>query len=291
MKRYSYAVNAIKKLKEKLDIKQPEGLFSPVVIMKTGDITIKNSELDIEFDIPFDDDTEANESEIILYNLSKTTIQKIKKGNKLTIEAGYKGDTGIVLSGYISRKKTKYDGVDKITTINVIDNNKLKEREIENISFTKGCKASYILKTLVGKVGLPVGIFKIVRDYTYKDEVTIDGGLMDSIRKYAQVCGVSAYICKGKIYVRNLKDGDNTRFVIKEDTGLLSVEEFEEENKVEDYVDKINGLNITMLLQHRITTASIINVASKNYKGKYRVRSGHHSYDGTDFLTELEVIS
>lgn len=288
-KRFSYVVGSFRKASEKMETELP-GLFGQEVIIKAGDVTIKNSDLDVEFEVPFDDDTEANESEVVIYNLTGTTIAKLKKGSKLTIEAGYSGDTGIILSGYISRRKTTREGVDKRTTINVIDNNKLKEREVKSISFKEGCKSSYILKALVKKVGLPIAVFKTKRDHVYKEKVSVDGGLMESIKKYAQVCGVSAYICKGKIYVRSLKDGDNTSFTIKDDTGLLSVEDFEEETTVEEFEDKISGLNIKMLLQHRITTASIINVSSMEHSGKYRVRSGKHSYDGTNFTTEIEVI-
>lgn len=281
--------NMFNKLIDIMEIK-PNGLYGQEVVLKSGDITIKNSDLDIEFDISFDDDTEANESEVVIYNLTTTTLNKLKKGQKVTLEAGYSGDTGIILSGYISKKVTKWEGVDKKTTLYIIDNNQLKEKKIKSISFKKGSKASYILKTLVDKVGLPVGVFKIKRDYTYKDKTTVDGGIMENIKKYAKTCGVSAYICKGKIYVRSLKDGDNIKFTVKPETGLLSIEEFEEEEEIEKYKDVTKGLNISMLLQHRITTASIIQVQSKNFKGTYRVRSGKHTYDGINFLTEIEVI-
>lgn len=281
--------NMFNKLIDIMEIK-PNGLYGQEVVLKSGDITIKNSDLDIEFDISFDDDTEANESEVVIYNLTTTTLNKLKKGQKVTLEAGYSGDTGIILSGYISKKVTKWESVDKKTTLYIIDNNQLKEKKIKSISFKKGSKASYILKTLVDKVGLPVGVFKIKRDYTYKDKTTVDGGIMENIKKYAKTCGVSAYICKGKIYVRSLKDGDNIKFTVKPETGLLSIEEFEEEEEIEKYKDVTKGLNISMLLQHRITTASIIQVQSKNFKGTYRVRSGKHTYDGINFLTEIEVI-
>lgn len=289
MERTSYAIAAFQTLKEKVSTK-PDGLFGHQIRLKTGGVTLDGDQLDIEFDIPFDDDTEANESELIVYNLSDTTRKQIKKGDKLTLEVGYQNDTGIILSGYISRVKNQWEGVDQKTIISVLDNNNLKEHDITSLAYKKGTKASTILKALVNKVGLPVTVFKPVRDYTYKDKVNVDGGLMENIRKYAKVCGVSAYICKGKIYVRSLKDGDNIQFIVCEETGLLSVEEFEEESTAEGYKNTIQGLNLTMLLQHRMTTAAIVTVKSRNYNGQYRIRSGRHTYNGTDFITEIEVI-
>ena len=59
-------------------------LYHHTVTIKIGDITIDNEELDCEFDIPFDDDTEADEAEIIVYNISNTN--SISKAKALRVE-------------------------------------------------------------------------------------------------------------------------------------------------------------------------------------------------------------
>lgn len=266
------------------------GLYSHTVIIQTGDVTIDNEELDCEFDIPFDDDTEANEAEIIVYNLSDLTIQNIKKDSPITVTAGYGDDTGIIFSGLISKARSYYSDEDRVTEIHAIDQANLKERDLQNISYAGGTPASRILQDLVGMVGLPVAVFAPKRDHVYKDKATIDGGLMENIRKYAGVCGVSAYICKGQIYVRHILDGDGLDFALSADTGLLSLSEFEEEQTAEDFKDTVHGYEITMLLQHRVTTASLVNLQARNVSGAFRVREGSHSYDGTDFLTKVKAI-
>ena len=266
------------------------GLYQHSVIIKTGDVTIDNQELDVEFEIPFDDDTEADEAEIIVYNLSNLTIQNIKKDAQISVTAGYGTDTGVIFSGIVSKVKTYYSGEDRATEIYAIDQANLQERELKSISYAKGTTASKILRDLVGQVGLPVAVFSPKRDHTYKDKSTVDGGLMENIRKYAKVCGVSAYICKGQIYVRHILDGDGLDFTLSSDTGLLSLSEFEEEQTAEDFKDTVTGYEMTMLLQHRITTASLIHVQSRNVTGTYRVREGSHTYDGTDFLTKVKAI-
>ena len=283
-------VKSIKGVAGKIN-ETPEGLYGHSVTITTGDVTIKNSDLDIEFNIPFDDDTEANEGEITVYNLTAATINAIKKKAAITVKAGYGKDTGVIFSGYISKKKTYWEDNDKITKIYAIDKNGKEEKEITNISFGSGTKASTILKNLVGRVGLPLAVFKTKRDYTYKDKVTVDGGLMSSIKKYAEICGVTAYVCKSKIYVCPLTYGTHDTFNLTADTGLLSAVEFEEENTAEDYTDTITGLEIEMLLQHKVQTGSIININSKNYKGDYRVREGSHVYNDDEFLTKVKAVS
>lgn len=269
---------------------QAGGKFGRVVKIQTAGLTISN-DLDIEGTIPFDDDTEANEAELVVYNLSKTTIGKLKPDEEITVTAGYGSDTGIIFSGVISAVKTRWVDLDKVTTIKAVDDIKVKDRDLESIAFKTGSKASYILRTLVDKLGLPVAVFRTRTDFTYKEAETVSGSLMGAIKQYAEVCGVSAYIHKRKIYVRHLSDGDDLGFEVSEDTGLIgSPEEFTEEVKNDNYEETINGIKFKMLLEHRISVASIINMSSRDYNGKYRVRSGQHTFNESDFYTEITAI-
>ena len=272
-------------------VQVPNGVFGRIGKIESGGVKIDAATLDVEWDIPFDDDVMANEGEIIIYNLSKTTIQALKQNNPITVEAGYKNDTGLIFDGIIRKVTTKREGVDKKTTIKVVDDVSREEKKITNVTFQKGTKASYILRNLINRVSLPCAVFSVKRDHTYKDEVKIDGDLFDNIKKYAEVCGISVYINKRKIYARHLKDGDNIEFTVNAKTGLInSPEEFEDEITAEDYTDKIKGCNFSMLLQHRITTAAIINLDSANLKGKFRVRSGRHIFNRDEAITEVEAI-
>lgn len=266
------------------------GQWGQVVLIKCGKVIIDSREIDCEFEVPFDDNTEANEALIIVYNLTDRTINQLKMDAVITIEAGYGEDIGMIFSGVITYRKTRIEQADKVTKIYAVDDVSREERKLENVSYSKNTKASYILKDLCEKVGLPIAVFKVERDHTYKESVTINSDIMASIEKYAKICGVSAYICKQKIYVRSLKDGDNLAFALDENTGLLSANPFEEEETNEDYEDKIEGYELEMLLQHRIQTASVIHLKSVNYSGTYRVREGTHDYDGTNFLTRVKVV-
>lgn len=267
---------------------EPKGVFGSVAIIKCGKIEIKSTELDLEFQVPFDDDMEANEAEITVYNLSKSTISKLKRKAAISIEAGYKDDTGIIFKGFIDRVSTKYNGADKVTTIKCLDD--MKKKKVTNLSFAKNKKASYILKTLIDKTGLPVAVFEVRRDHTYTSEQTVDGDLMENIKKYAKVCGISVYVNKGKIYARHLKKGDNINFTVQASTGMIDCpEEYEEEITAEDFKETVKGYNIKMLLQHRMTTGAIIKLSSKVAKGKFRVRSGTHTFSPSECTTQIKV--
>lgn len=268
---------------------KPNGVFGSQATIKCNGAIIKSSELDLEFTIPFDDDMEANEAEIIIYNLSNTTIGRLEKGKKITVEAGFKGDTGVIFTGYIDKKKTAFEDVDRKTTLKCVDRVGKKTIKKE-ITYKKGTKASSILKDLIGKTGTPIAVFKIKRDYTYKDEQKVDGDLMENIKKYAEVCGISVYVNKGKVYARTLKEGDALNFTVNEDTGLIgSPTEYEEEITAEKYKDKIKGYEIESLLQHRFTTGGIINLKSRNVNGKFRIRSGKHTFNSGEAVSTIKV--
>lgn len=291
MAKISHVIKAFEGLSTAVSSGVPDGLWGWKIIIQSGNVTIDGNELDVEFSVPFDDDLEANEAEIVVYNLTSTTIQGLKKDQDISITAGYGEDTGVIFKGKISLVTTKVDGVDKKTTINALDSQGQQERTIESISYKAGVKASYILKDLIGRLKLPIKVFKMRKDHTYKDAVTVSGGIMAAIQQYSDVCGVSTYICKGEVYSRYLKDGDAINFTVSTDTGLIgSPESFEEEINVDDTTEKVNGYKFTMLLQHRITTASIINLTSKEVSGSFRVRGGTHKFDGSAFTTECEVI-
>lgn len=269
------------------DIK-PDGIFGSKAIVTCGQITISSDTLDLEFTVPFDDDMEPNEAEIVVYNLSDNTIKQLKKGAALSIEAGYTDDTGVLFSGFISKVKTTYEAADKITTIKAMDD--VKKRSVESLSFAAGTKASYILKALIDKTGIPIAVFKPRRDHTYKDSQTVDGDLMENINKYATVCGISVYVSKGKIYARYIKEGDNLNFTLSVDTGLIDYPtEYEEEITAEDYTETVNGWEAEMLLQHRIFAGSKITLKSKVASGTFRVCSGEHRFSPDEAVTKVRM--
>lgn len=268
---------------------KPEGVFGSEATVICGNVRISSKELDLEFTIPFDDNLEPNEAEIIVYNLTNDTIKQFSHHAKISIEAGYEGDTGVVFSGFVDRVATSRENSEKKTVIKCLDD--VTNKTVESLSFGKGTKASHILKTLINKTGIPVAVMKVKRDYTYKDGTIVDGDLMDAIRQYSEVCGVSTYVCKGKIYCRHISEGDNINFKVSTDTGMIgSPEEYQEEISAEDFEDVINGYEIEMLLQHRMQTAAIINLSSIDVTGKYRVRSGEHTFNNSEATTKIKVM-
>nr|WP_284641182.1 hypothetical protein [Paenibacillus chinjuensis] len=238
----------------------------------------------IEGSVPFDNDPLPNESEIKIWNLTQDTIERIQRGDVLTINAGYRGDVGVILHGFISKVHTKREGVDKITTIYVLDSEDLSSRKLTDVAYAEGTLASYILKEMAAQLGLPIAQFELNQDYRYEDGYTASGEVTKIISDIAADCGTSAYVNKGKLYIRNLRRGADDVFSLNVETGMIgSPEPFEDEH--------FKGYNLKSQLQYRITTASIIDVTSSYFEGRVHVRSGSHTFSRTgDFITEVEAI-
>lgn len=96
-------------------------LFGRRVEVIAGSRKFDGDDFTINFEVPFDDGVEPNISTIELYNLRDQTINRLKKGTQVTINAGYKGDMGAIFLGQAQTVYTEWSRVDKITELNCID--------------------------------------------------------------------------------------------------------------------------------------------------------------------------
>ncbi len=245
-------------------------------------------DLTIHFDVPFDDEPEPNEAKVDLYNLNSDTLNRMRKGQQLTVNAGYTEDEGVILGGFISKMLTNYESVDKVTSISVLDGQKMDSKKTESMSFKKNIRGSQILNKLIPVLGLPVAVLSLPEDKTYPKGYTADGEVTSTILEVAQDCGASFYIKKGQVYIRPLTEGDDMSFTLSPDTGLIGTPSpFEEEGA---NGETVTGYKVKCLLQHRISTAAIIHIKSKYVSGQFRVKRGRHRSQDQDFITEMDVI-
>lgn len=327
----SKLISHVQGLSNAVQTSTPDGLFGRTLVVKTGNLTFDMKDYDIEIVSEFDDTIISNETEISIYNLTANTIANFKNGQTITVYAGYKDDIGIIFTGLIDKVKTSFDNNDKKTTIYALDQiySNIHLSETVNQSYggtikTKGgsnilavwhdslgrehhikgdksfpaksykinTKASYILKELLNMTGIPIAIFKLKRDHTYTDKVSLSGSLVDNIKKYSDVCGVSTYINNGKLYCKDVAQSDSEQFTIDVNHGLVeSVEEFEEEITTDDVTEVVTGVNLKTLLNHRLNVGSVLNITSINKSGKFIVKKCTFTINDTDFYSEIEAIT
>lgn len=244
-------------------------------------------ELDIGFIVPFDNDEEPDVAKATIYNLSDNSINSIKKEQNVIINAGYKGDIGTIFKGTIQKAVTRWSGVDKVTELTIGDGSQQWLTKEVSEAYGEGITASAILDDLCGKFGLELGRIDLVNDLTYPKGRVIDAMLKDAIKQIVIECDTEFKISKGRIFIMPHNEGIPTGFLLNKDTGLIgSPEVFEKEEDGET----LNGFKVKMLLNHRVTVDSIIQVQSRTANGIYRVLKGKHINNGSDYLTEVEVM-
>lgn len=260
--------------------------FGRVAEMIVANRKFSMDDFAMEATIPFDYDILPNESEIKIWNLSDQTLNNIKYGALLQMNGGYRGDVGLMLQGYISKVQTQWEGVDKVTSIFVLDSEdkNYDKKEVKETAFAKNTSASYILKQMAKVINLPIAQMVLNVDYQYKEGYTAKGIIIEIIAKVAKDCGTSAFINKGKLYVRSLRRAGDHVFQLAKTTGLIGTPERFEEGG-------FKGFNLKSQLQHRITTASVVDLTCSQFTGRLYVRSGtHHISRNGDFTTEMEAI-
>lgn len=262
-------------------------LFGRVVkVHIEGDykVDFSRKDLHIEFEVPFDDDEKPNESWISIYNLSANSINKIKKDAAITLQAGYTSDYGVLVQGKISRVTTNRNGVDKITTIYILEGQDYSGiKTPKEIAFQAGTTAEVIINRLVKELGIRLAEMKLPKNPVYKSGYTVTGNIQNNLLEVVKECGAALYYRRGSLIIRSITEGTDERFLLEESTGLIeSPETFEEEG--------VKGYSFKCLLQHRITTASIIEFKSKTANGKYRAKKGKHICQGNEFRTEGQAI-
>lgn len=265
------------------------GLYRQRVQMIFDSVIIDSDTLDCEFTIPFDNNTEANEAELTIYNLSYNTTNQLRIGGNVTVKAGYGEDLGVIFTGTISDKQVVNEDTDRVITIQAMDGAGLQECDVE-VSYCEGNTAQGILYDLAVRLGFPIATWQPVRDYTFDRTNNVDGSLMDAIEKYAGICGISAYICKGMLYMQPLSASGLDACSLSVETGLLTAEEYEKEKKNGEFEDTIRGWELEMLLNHRIQTGTRIDLDSNRAKGSFYVQEGTHEYDGKTMITKVIAV-
>lgn len=249
-----------------------------------GGKSFHSDELDIEFNVPFDNDDEPDIANATIYNLSENSINAIKRQQNVIINAGYKGDTGTIFMGTLQKCVTRWDGVDKVTELTIGDGSQQWLTKHVSKSYADNVTASSILRDLTGMFGLELGNLQLQKDITYPKGRVINAMLKDAVKQIVAECGSQFNISKGKIIIIPYGNGIQTGFLLNSNTGLIgSPEAFEKEEDGKT----VKGYKIQMLLNHRITVNSIIQVESKTANGTYRIVKGKHT---SDFLTDVEVL-
>lgn len=257
-------------------------LYRQKVELMAGDKKFTNDDFEIDFDVEFSDEKEPNISEVILYNLSNSTISEIRDKKYVILNAGYDIDIGNILTGNIADVKTYWDELDKVTNIFVKDG----PVNVQNVNKTykEGIDSTFVINDLVSELGLAIGEIKPNKVITYTQGKVVTGSPYQSLKQIVADTGSRLFIDKSKAYVRPKTAGTMTAVVLNSESGLIG-----SPMEVTEEIDgkQVVKYNVMCLLNHEITTDAVIKIESKTINGMYKVEKGNHK---GDFITECVVL-
>lgn len=269
-----------------------------------------DDQVEIRFHSKFDNNAQPNESRIEILNLSKTTVRRFKRGMRVTLEAGYDGDFGILSIGKLDKITERWEGPTKINTLYYIEGDDFSKIKVDAttatkdtvryhkdghkqgdvvegalaINFAKGTDGLTIIKRLSSALGMKIEGDIILREnVVYKKGYSCTKVILNDLETVVNDCGSIIYHRRGKIVIRPINMGTDERFKLTEETGLIGIPSMEESQEG-------TIIKVRCALQHRITTCSIIDIESRYIKGKYRVFKGEHIAEKSQFYTEFYAI-
>lgn len=266
----------------------PNYIFKRVTIIdiqgNNWNTTFNGDDFHITFEVPFDSDTAPNVITVHIYNLTKLSVGRLGKGMSVSVQAGYVGNYGVLSRGKLTSIRTYREGADRVTELKIIDGMDVSAKKAEkNVTFKQWTRGDVIIKKIVDLLGLRLSELRLPDNKQYPKGYIISGNLINQLITIAKDCGASVFWKRGNLVVRSLQEPTSETCFLSEDTGLIGSPEYFADDSGKGYIAK-------SLLQHKITPGVLIEFKSRTSNGKYRARKGKHVGNGSEFVTEVEVI-
>lgn len=249
---------------------------------QVGEIGFGTNELHIQFSVEKSDVASPNTAKISIWNLNPAHKAALEEKDCIvTLNAGYRGNTPMVLTGTVTNVVTENDGADQKTTIDVLDGRKELRDSYVTLGYLQSTDSKLILQDAAGQMGLPITFspgasFKPLESYSY---VGLAKNVLD---KVCASNNLTWTIQNGVIQVTKPNEPISTvAHLISPQTGLIgspkkltqseknsgSAEENSSKNKAQA------GWEIRYFLNAAIGVNDLVQLQSKAASGIFRVKS------------------
>jgi hypothetical protein len=238
----------------------------------------------------FGKDGEPDFCVIDIYNLLTDTEEMFKveedSGKKLTLRAGYGGDSGILIVGIIKHVAVFNEGNDRICEIEVHDTAVSYDKVI-NRSYVPGTTAEQILKQIITvESGLELGKIQLPINLIYVEGISFSGSPKEIIQEIAEDCNAEIHIVHGMIYVLPVGGVRDDTVILSPTTGMIG-----SPKRIDGEESEILW-EVESLLNYRIRHGTKVELDSDKVKqanGTYVVDSGFHVNTGSEFKTTVKL--
>ena len=283
-------------------------LWKQVRLITIGDIVFDYDELDVEFEVKCTDDNKSDLATIKLYNLSDTTLQKLKLNQDVSIDAGYRDIHGVIFNGIVESISTSRDENDFITTIEATPNNRAYANTIINRQFKAGIKASEVIKQIGTMCNFTMDIKELAKDTVYPNGKVFSGRLSNVIPILARDTGTICRFTNTTVEFKLPNKAYSSVLHLGGEQGLIRIDKKmdkadikekkgpQAESKNKSNVDKkINKskFDIECLLVPLIKIGQLLEIESTLFKGQVIVKECNFVASGLESFTvsaSVEVV-
>jgi len=255
-------------------------LYNRVTKLIIGSKEYDGRQIDIDFTVEFDNNPEPNIHEISIWNTTEDTKALIKKGVPVILNAGYGHDIGSIVVGTVGDFEVNRYDTDNELKLLVGDGIESWLNATVVKSYVANITSQAVVNDLLGMFGLEVGKLALKSNITYANGISFNTSLNQALKRIASDTKSKFYIKNGVAFMVSEDFNVSTGFLLNADTGLIGTPE-----KIQ--IDKKIGWKIRCLLNHRLSTDSLLQVQSRSLNGNVKVVKGKHT---SDFISELEVL-
>ena len=253
-----------------------------------------------------DNDDKPSEFTIELYNLTKTTANKVSLKDNVILNAGYGSDLGEVASGFVIKKEYN-DNVLKLTCSEI----DVKYNKVISSAYEPMTTASTIINDIAKQIDFYVKQLELKNDVVYKIGESIHGHALAEIQEIVKDCGSKINIKNNMIYIYYKDLADTSKIVIDYTSGLLeepkssNVPEIKIEAKKEEEsktttkkattkkeaekVEIKEDYEVKCLLIHYLKKGDVFHLKSQEVDGDMRILS--MSIDNFIMTLKVKVIN
>lgn len=229
--------------------------------------------LHISFAIEKADTDSQNTAKVSIWNLNDEHIAELgKKDCTITLRAGYGSRMPLIFSGIVTFAKSKKDGNDVVTEVELVDNRVELRDTYVSISYSGNINSETVVQDIAGQMGLAVSFSYNAEFKDIPNGYSFVGPARDALTKACETSGLTWSINNGVLQIK--KPGDTMSLEVYElsvDTGLVGIPEQVQVSA--DVGEPQRGWDVEYLMNAAINVSDYVYLNSKYVQGYFRVYS------------------
>ncbi len=253
------------------------------------------TDLDMSFTIDKKLTREPNTCDLTIVNASPRTRARLEK-NPLTVrlEAGHDNTPRFLFLGDLRFGRSKLDGVDWNTKLQLQDGGRAYAHARINRSYTAGTPTIVLIRDAAKSLGLVLpraietGVGHEELHAALKSGTVLEGKARDELTRLLAEYGYTWSIQSGKLQIlRDEEIGETRAWSVDGDAGIIGTPSYgDPDKKGEPPV-----LSIKMLLFPELTPGGLIDVSTESVKGVHRIKELKHTGNtaALDWYTDVKA--